>query len=56
MYYGDWLATKDDSYLLVTKVEALKIDLTSFATLKMVEPTESLTPPTTSISLTERKQ
>jgi len=54
MYFSEWLATKDDNYLLASSEEALLADLTLFATSKMVEPAELLVPPTVGISETVR--
>lgn len=55
MYFSEWLATKDDTYLLVTQSEALLVDLTAYANIKMVLPAQLLTPPTVSESQTIRQ-
>lgn len=55
MYYADWLATKDDNYLLATQPDALINDLTAYAQAKMVEPADLLTPPALSVAFAERK-
>lgn len=54
MYFSEWLATKEESYLLATSTEKLIADLQVYANLKMVLPTELLTPPTIGISETVR--
>lgn len=54
MYYSEWIAAKENTYLLVTTKENLIIDLQAFASKKMVEVSELLTPPTVSISETIR--
>lgn len=50
MYFSEWLASKDDNYLLATKTEALIQDLTVYAKTKMVEPSETLVPPTVTVA------
>lgn len=45
LLYSEWLATKDDTYLLVTKGELLIKDLTLYATKYMPAPEDLLTPP-----------
>lgn len=50
LYFSEWLATKQSTYLLTTTKELLIADLQTYATEKMVEVTELLTPPTVGIS------
>lgn len=52
VYYSEWLAAKDDNYLLATPIEKLLIDLQTYAEQKMVEPAETLVPPTVGITET----
>jgi hypothetical protein len=54
MYYSEWLAMKDNTYLLVTKTEALIADLVTYSKTKMVAPADSLVPPTVGITETIR--
>lgn len=54
LYFSEWLATKDDTYLLSTKPELLIVDLQTYATDKMVDVSELLTPPTVGVSETIR--
>jgi hypothetical protein len=52
LYYSEWLASKEDIYLISANKEALLLDLSAYANLKMVLPAELLTPPTIGISET----
>ena len=52
MYFSEWLAAKDDNYLLATPEAALLADLQKYAKEKIVEPQDLLTPPTVGISET----
>ncbi|MDB5288545.1 MAG: hypothetical protein JWR05_3494 [Mucilaginibacter sp.] len=54
IYFSEWLATKDDAFLLQKTKELLLADLTAYATTKMVLPADLLVPPTVSISETIR--
>lgn len=45
MYYSEWLATLEEGYLLIGKVELLRADLVKYATEKMVDVEDLLTPP-----------
>lgn len=48
LYYSEWLATKDDNYLLTTNIPNLVIDLNKYAALKMPLPANLLVPPVVS--------
>lgn len=54
LYYSEWLATKQDSELSGATIQALTLDLITYATVKMVEPADLLTPPVVSEALTVR--
>lgn len=54
MYYSEWLATKDDTYLMVKKADALIADLYAYVEVKAKEVPELLQEPTVSESETLR--
>jgi hypothetical protein len=45
LYYSEWLATKESTYLLTTAKDKLISDLQGYATTKMVDVNDLLTPP-----------
>lgn len=56
IYFSEWLATKLDDWLLAQTIEALTLDLVTYATEKMVKPEDLITPPVPTIGFTESNQ
>lgn len=55
MYYGEWISTLQDTYILTTTKEKLIEALRVFAKAKMVLPADSLIPPVVSVSEARRQ-
>jgi hypothetical protein len=54
LYFSEWLATKNDDFLLQKDEAALLADLMTYAQSKMVLPQELVTPPTVGVTETIR--
>lgn len=54
MYFSEWLATLEEAYLVIAKVDKMIADLVVYSTQKMVLPADLLIPPTVGITETVR--